>query len=353
MVERKRNGKISFWKFVFSLLIVAYHVGNYHHTSFFGGGYLGVEFFFIVSGYYLCKKGLNYKRISDKSIGKETFQWIISRIKKLLPYVVILWLIGLPISIWIDKMSLYDFTTAIANSLYIPNSGNQLFALYGITWFIVALLIGEAIMFPILLKYKENYSSIWSFIITFFLFSYIMIQYGNINDPWIYGNISYKGIIRALLDLNIGICIYTFLDYYKKIKLTDFSKFCLTCLELIGYGSIIYLSTLEAHRFDFIALILIILCLSISFSHKGYLMDFSNNKVFYYMEKLSIPIFINQYIFIKLLAFIMKSCQINLSIYLEIVINIVISILFAILEVKLIKEYQKNRKKVLSILIEE
>ena len=57
---KRHNGIISFWKFIFSLLIVALHLGIKHPNVLyrFKGGSIGVEFFFIVSGYLFCYKCL-------------------------------------------------------------------------------------------------------------------------------------------------------------------------------------------------------------------------------------------------------------------------------------------------------
>lgn len=56
---KQRNGKIEFLRFVFSMVVVLFHL-NYVYfkdkllltdsISFFAYGYIGVEFFFLVTG---------------------------------------------------------------------------------------------------------------------------------------------------------------------------------------------------------------------------------------------------------------------------------------------------------------
>lgn len=48
MKKEQRYGKISFWKFMFCLLITALHVGELYPESpwIFKAGSIGVEFFF-------------------------------------------------------------------------------------------------------------------------------------------------------------------------------------------------------------------------------------------------------------------------------------------------------------------
>ena len=61
MENKKHNGIISLWKFIFSLVIMIYHAKIFfpeENIPIFRGGYIGVEFFFLVSGFFLAKKAL-------------------------------------------------------------------------------------------------------------------------------------------------------------------------------------------------------------------------------------------------------------------------------------------------------
>ena len=76
MMKKKRNGRIDFLRFVFALIIVLHHTRyllGYEHTIFIGGS-LGVEFFFLVSGYLLVA---TVERVAEQnhlagSLGTET-----------------------------------------------------------------------------------------------------------------------------------------------------------------------------------------------------------------------------------------------------------------------------------------
>ena len=56
-ISKKENNSISFWRIIFTLLIVMLHCG---YTQ---GGYIGVEFFFLVSGFLLANTGFLFTRI--------------------------------------------------------------------------------------------------------------------------------------------------------------------------------------------------------------------------------------------------------------------------------------------------
>ena len=71
MKKEKHNGIISLWKFIFACVIVLFHCNTFYESTpnyFVKGGYIAVEFFFIVSGFYMARKALKKqtKNINNK-----------------------------------------------------------------------------------------------------------------------------------------------------------------------------------------------------------------------------------------------------------------------------------------------
>lgn len=356
MSKNKHNGKISFWKFMFSLMIVALHLGV-SHTNYkyhFEAGSIAVDFFFIVSGYLFCKKVLNLKLNSKEELGKKTFNFFIKKVVKFLPYIIFLWIISIPFSIFVNKLTFLDFTRAFFNLLYIPIYNNSIYNIYGITWYISAMIITETVLFPLLIKFKENFVYIMSPIIVFFLGNYIFIKYGNVAVPWDLGVFCYKGILRAFFDINLGMLLYMISMKINKIKLTDFSRFSLTIIEIVGYISIFSLANkINAHmKYDYLMIIILAVCILISFSKKAYLNDFCNNKFFYYLEKLSLLIYLNQWFIIELVEFIIKKFSFNISYYYELLVIIIMLIILGIIEFKILKFIKSKWKDIKAIFIE-
>ena len=81
-------------------MIIIYHVSQRITTKAtfkFKYGYIGVEFFFIVSGYLLAKQTLNHKKVEDKELGSETSKYIWKKVKSLFPYIFATYILCLPI----------------------------------------------------------------------------------------------------------------------------------------------------------------------------------------------------------------------------------------------------------------
>lgn len=356
MTNSKHNGKISFWKFMFSLMIVGLHLGFSHinENNRFAAGSIAVEFFFLVSGYLFAKKSLTLKT-ENREVGKETFNFIIDKIKKFLPYIVFLWIISWPFSILIDKYTLLDFKNAFFNLIYFPIRNNPVYDIHGITWYISAMIIVEFILYPFLLKFKKNFVYIVSPIIIYFVGGYIFIKYGNIAAPWVMDTFCYKGILRALFGINLGMLLYIINSRLEKINLTSFSKFILTIIEILGYSSIFLLvNKIDAHnKFDALIIIIFSICILISFSNKAYLTNFCNNKFFYYLEKLSLPIYINQFFIIEVIEYIISKFNISISYHYELLLIIILLILLGIIELKLISFIKSKWLKIKGVFVEE
>ena len=90
-----RNGNIDLMRFVFCLIIILYHINNRldlnppfglseKYFSFCGEGRIGVEFFFIVSGYLLAVTAK--KNYSTNSIAASTKSFMYRKTMSIFPY---------------------------------------------------------------------------------------------------------------------------------------------------------------------------------------------------------------------------------------------------------------------------
>ncbi|MDE7306495.1 MAG: acyltransferase family protein, partial [Clostridia bacterium] len=86
---KNRNVTIELARFIFSILVVGYHVQmsmNNSAADFFENGALAVEFFFLVSGVFLARsiEKVNYYT-ERKNFGLETLRYMGNKVKGILP----------------------------------------------------------------------------------------------------------------------------------------------------------------------------------------------------------------------------------------------------------------------------
>lgn len=99
----RRNGNIDLMRFVFCVLVILYHINNRldlnppfglpeKYFSFFSHGKIGVEFFFIVSGYLLAAKAK--KNYSADNIAKSTKSFMYRKAMSIFPYHIVGYTLG-------------------------------------------------------------------------------------------------------------------------------------------------------------------------------------------------------------------------------------------------------------------
>ena len=346
----KLNGKIALIKFLYCILIIALHVGFYHEGDWhFGGGSIAVDFFFIVSGYLFINtiSKLKYKGIQD------CLDFCLKKVKKFFPYVLFLWILAIPLLIVYKGYTDYDFLNGFYCLLFFPMRAVKTDSVFGITWYIIVLIEIETIMFPILLKYKEKLLYYFCPLIILLLGGYIFINHYSLAEPWGLSILSRWGFLRGFFDLNIGIFLYVLINKMKKIKYTKFSRILLTLFEFAGYLSTFYIVNLpNSHdRFDFFMIIVLSICVSISFSEQSYLNSLFNNKFIYYLQKISLPMYINQFLIIEVLKEILFRKGVTISYGINVLVVTVIAIFVGMIELKLIKLYENNSNKIKSLFV--
>lgn len=207
-----KNNSITIWRIIFTYLILIFHFDNkYCITTGFDveiGWYIGVEFFFIVSGYLLytgmdklaqkCHSGWDYflyryKRIYPYYLGAFIFSFIFYFLTK-------------------DGVGIMDMVRVLSNDFF------EVFALHGIglddgwtyinntSWFISIMFISGFIIFHCLLKWKHNFCNFVAPLIIMVSFSYLYRNMHGIGAVvQISGLYNNQALMRGLADMCLGI----------------------------------------------------------------------------------------------------------------------------------------------------
>lgn len=146
----QRNGLIELMRFVFAMVVVMSHTSGLRpedSTNFpFAGGYIAVEFFLILSGYYACRKIASAKTDStDSNVYKQYL--------KMLPPVVVSVVIYYIVYVVIGKLQISELPYALYEMLLLQQSGIYKTFLDLPLWYLSAYFIC-LIPFTALLKYR-------------------------------------------------------------------------------------------------------------------------------------------------------------------------------------------------------
>lgn len=356
-IENKRNGKIDLLKFIFCIFIILGHLnskfGNnpikYMALSLNNQYQLGVDFFFIVSGYFLLKSA---NKITSSNIILDTLSYIKKRILSFLPehlisYVLTL-LVNLIISYESIKNAIYHIIISIPSLFLLDGWGLSKRDYMLHEWYLFCLIIVIIFIFPILLKHNKTFTRIICPIISIFLLVYLIKNTGDICDisKHLFNDMISVKIVRSFSEVMLGICLYELVDYIRKLKLNNSLKIVLTIIEAISLLFCLFVinqenRNLQIYYLLFLCIFLVITLSEISLTNKLFNYDF-----FYILGKLSLPMYLSQMAVINFFVLIkdVNMDYFSLQIFV-IILSLIISSLIMVISDRL-RKYSRKYKRV-------
>ncbi|MDA8533256.1 acyltransferase [Candidatus Pelagibacter bacterium] len=245
MIKLKYRPEIDTLRAIAVLAVIIYHANFYLFGNLvFSGGYLGVDIFFIISGYLITSI------ILKELIEKDSFSFknfYIKRIKRILPALLFIMLVSIPFSwIYLYPTDLVSFSKSILYSLgftsnfYFHFSGLEYGSPEGLlkpflhTW---SLSVEEQyyILFPIglVLVFKFLRKHLLYFFLICFVISLLLADWGSKNYP----SATFYFLHTRIWELILG----SLLAYYE-IKLGHRGQNKILCqiFPILGLTLIVY-----------------------------------------------------------------------------------------------------------------
>lgn len=304
-----KNGKIELMRFLFSIAIVFYH-GQRHfmsidnstmHLAFFARGYIGVEFFFLVTGFLMASSV--YKRIQReplaKNIGEETFGFTLRKIKGIFPYhivsFVILFITEMVIKHFSVRTMVKQFLDMIPGILLIQKAGFDYSNLNRVEWYISCMIFSLMILYPICRKYYSMFVHVFAPVGGLFILGYLAQTYGTFTGINKWDTIIFVCMLRAIAEISFGAVVFEMSRKLGKKEFTKYGRGCITALECVCYIILIIfiMSTIKT-KYEIYAVFVMMVAIAISFSGKSYGGKVFNNRFCYKLGKWSLPIYLNQ-----------------------------------------------------------
>lgn len=305
-MNKKYNGAIDFWKFIFCLIILFFHIGETYggKNYYFEWGMYAVEFFFVVSGYFMCVSAESAERKNTgKSLGRETFCFIMHKITRILPaylfcYLLafVKWFIYSGYDILVGKGFQIFFRTVVKmlpNFLLVYMCGVYGKEIIRITWYISAMLIAMLVIYPLVRKFKDSYMLIAAPIVVMLTSGYFAAT-THYNGILQYTGLMPHGLERAFIGINLGCIVYMFSNYIKQYDFTRLSRVLLSIAEIGGYLTIIYLMDASGRNCAYIINIFLLFTVAITASKKSGISGLFDNKLSKFLGEMSLYIYLCQ-----------------------------------------------------------
>ena len=341
----ERNGVISFWKFAFALLIVFFHgniLGSSSDTIIGLGGYIGVEFFFVVSGVFLASSIVKKFDQNTSNLGKDTVLFIAKKIKTFFPYLLLAYILLISLYIFKYDVSFSNLLSSIWELLLLNESGIRHFSINTPVWYLSSMILSMFIIYPLMRKFKMNYVYIVAPLVVYLGIGYLNHLFVGLNHTVSWTGFTLHNNIRAFSELNLGIIIYFLIDKIKNIKFTSLGIFILTFIEMFCLSCPFIISTIinNSPRYDFIMLFIMAIGILIAMGNITLEKRFLNNKFIYFLEKLSLVIFIFHGFCLKITVLYTKN--IGLNYYEKLIIYLGLTLLVSII-IYILVEFLKKR----------
>lgn len=298
----KRNNNIELLRLAFCIFIILLHYCEqfgYFGALTFRGGYLGVEFFFMVTGTYLAKSIKERREtILNDNMWKYCRDNIIHKLMAIIPYFIVATIIGYLVT----SIGVGSIKSAIIGLLGVPqdifllnNYGFSGRTFTGIAWYISAMFFALMILQPIVIKFYDAYVKYFSVLIFLISYGAIIYSFQTINVPNKYIFIFNTGFLRAIGMMSIGMFVFELSNYLKRI---DVNSCLVSFLEIVLYFYIfiymMFLQEIEEMETGIItAVIALIIAFSITLSEKSIFNGKFSNSIVTFLGKSTLVLFMN------------------------------------------------------------
>ncbi len=287
------NNSIPFWRLVFTLLIALFHFLRLYEID--TGWYVGVEFFFITSGFLLM---YTCERNAARNMPDSPWTYTKRRIARLYP----LYLFCFAINFLFYSRVLYPTVgaklKALLASIY-EAVGIQMVGLdqtvffNNVAWYVSALLITGYFIYYMVLHHRRFYIQFICPLSVLLIYSFYyrlyngMEMWGNTNGFW-----QHDALLRALAGMNLGILSYRLSCKIKGLKLSAFGEYFfdlgeLACLAFV----IIYTAIIHNTDDDYAMVIFMAVGIALAFGHRRCNVLF-NNRVVNWLSSLTYAMYL-------------------------------------------------------------
>lgn len=290
-MSRKRNGTIDLLRFIFCLVVLLFHITNDIHSVGKNGGVfrlggLSVEFFFIVSGYYMASSVFRQK---EEKTSISVWMFILNKIKPILPYHIVFNAVIILGSIIVNHRGLEEVLNKMTSFFFLPVVGfnNYEWAL-GAEWYIGFMLFAMIIIYPIFNKCPNFVTAYIAPVASIVLVGYLSTHYSSIIDA--------DRMVRAFAGILLGITAFGLVKKLEVIKNDRFFMIIKLYPAVILVLFLFYMNTTLDNSIQSIAILLMWSALIPIFAEKSIITKsrFLNHEFVYFLGKISVPIYLIQ-----------------------------------------------------------
>lgn len=255
-MEKHQYKNIYFLRFIFILMIVFCHIFKCVPeltASINSGGALGVEFFFILGGFFFAY---------TLDLNQTAFEYIKKRVTRLYSVIAFYALGCFLFDILNIEIAPGGTYGRIFQLLLLDGTGLNKGLYYGVSWFVSALVFSSLFLFYLYKSCPKKIANLLLAVIV--LFSYIVLL-NNVDIVVSHNIVLYNflplALLRAVAGMGLGIFLFYAYSYFNKNTAPQkfWVTFLYSFLEIFLFGTCIY--TMVDYNYYNPAITIILICL--------------------------------------------------------------------------------------------
>ena len=269
--SKGKNQVVEVFRFLATVAMLLHHTDSLGINRIAWGGWIFVEFFFILSGYLMTSHFENHFDEEIQYPAKIAFQYTFKKLRRIIPYAYVGICIGAFTHIALNRYSVQAIKNAIfnlpANFLLLGGSGLCNYTYDSPLWYLTGIMIAMPVLVFVMLKHHSFYKYIGSWITPIALYMVMFSWHGNIQYWDI--NWNYQCMIRAFAGLMMGSAAYYLSDYLRAVTISGIMRLIFTVAEVFLFGFVFIRSIHdELMSISFLCVLLFVTVICISFSEK-------------------------------------------------------------------------------------
>lgn len=224
MLEPKKQSKkqgIELYRFIMTAAICLHHFRLYAPTVLpYGGGYLAVDFFFILSGFFLYAHSRRHLAGNTLQALHNTVDYTVSRYKRLFPQYILTLLISIFVYIFILRSDMGTARAGAFISKILMLDGIYVHAQLSIMpqgWYCSVLLAVSALVYFLSIRYNQVFVKRIAPILAIAIYAALFFKYGHLNLYTQHGIILTVGFLRGAAGLCLGCALGNIM--HKPVKI--------------------------------------------------------------------------------------------------------------------------------------
>lgn len=292
LTSPKRNKEIDLLRLLMAFQVMAYHLEG-------KGGYLAVEFFFLLTGYFAVKKAGCHASASYR----EAVLWTLQKYIPIYLYVIPVGIIHVFVRSFVQKLGLFGMLKMLVYGFYEISLLSMVglkqwnYILIGHLWYLSCLLVMLPLFYALLLKKRDLMLYIICPLSILIIYGYFCYHDGNINVAFSWVGPVAQGVPRAWA----GICLggITYLISEKLREMRPFTRIGCHLLSLIEVGCLIiglqYMATRGYRQLDFFCIGFWIIIASIALSERASIHAWLSVPIRKNISELSLSLYASHY----------------------------------------------------------